>query len=49
MSGSTMTVALNSGYHAAFLVGTLFVVVAVVIVALFLRPKSGAGASPAMH
>jgi hypothetical protein len=41
-SGESALVALNGGYHAAFLVGAIFAVAAAVIGATFLRETAGA-------
>ena len=45
--GESVLAALNGGYHAAFVLGALFVAVAAVISALLLRPSSELAGAPA--
>jgi hypothetical protein len=41
--------ALNGGYHAAFVLGAIFVVAAALLSALLLRPSSQLAGAPSPH
>lgn len=41
-AGTEQIAAINGGYHAAFLVGSIFVAIAVTVVSIFLHPKMDA-------